>query len=104
MGYHLTGVDIQRTMLMEVQRYAQEGGMTLTTAPRGEHPLDGLFMVRFDHADSAVRNRHLDELYCDKGLMLQAAVSFVVIFLNFVHSPDYWVHGISERGIEAASR
>jgi hypothetical protein len=32
-------------------------------------------------------------------LMLQAAVGFVVIFLNFVHSPDYWIHGISDRGM-----
>ncbi len=100
MGYHLTGVDRQRGLLMAVQRYAQGGGMTRTTMPSDEHPLDGLFMMRFDHADSRVRDRHLDELYHDKGLMLQAAVGFVVIFLNFVHSPEYWVHGISDQGIE----
>jgi hypothetical protein len=104
MGYHLAGVDGQRALLMEVQRYAQEGGMTHTTAPSGEHPLDGLFTMRFDYADSTVRDRHLDELYRDKGLMLQAAVGFVVIFLNFVHSPEYWVHGISDHGIQVAAR
>jgi len=32
--------------------------------------------------------------------MLQAAVSFVVIFLNFVYSPEYWVLGISDHGID----
>jgi hypothetical protein len=100
MGYHLTEVDRQRVLLMAVQRYAQEGGMKRTTRPSGEHPLDGLFMLRFDHADSRIRDRHLEDLYRDKGLMLQAAISFVVIFLNFVHSPDYWVRGISDHGIE----
>ncbi len=104
MGYHQTEVARQRALLMEVLRYAQEGGMTRTTAPSGEHPLDGLFMMRFDHADAAARDRHLDELYSDKGLMLQAAAGFVVIFLNFVHSPEYWVRGISDHGIEAAGR
>jgi len=34
--------------------------------------------------------------------MLQAALGFVVIFLNFVNSPDYWIHGISDRGIRVA--
>jgi hypothetical protein len=100
MGYHETNVDRHRQLLMEVQRYAQEGGMTRTTSPSGEHPLDGLFLMRFDYADSKVRDQHLDDLYRNKGLMLQAAIGFVVIFLNFVDSPEYWVHGISDRGID----
>jgi hypothetical protein len=50
-----------------------------------------------------IRDEHLDEFYRDKGLMLQAAVSFVVIFLYFSYSPDYWVLGISDRGIEVAN-
>jgi hypothetical protein len=33
--------------------------------------------------------------------MLQAAVSFVGIFMSFVHSPDFWIHGISAHGIDA---
>ncbi len=78
--------------------------MTRTTPPSGKHALDGLFMMRFDHADAVVRDQHLDELYNDKGLMIQAAVSFVVIFLNFVYSPDYWVHGISDHGIDAEGK
>ncbi len=104
MGYHLREIDRQRALLMKVQRYAQDGGLTRTTAPCDENTLDGLFKVRFDYADPDVRDRHLDELYADKELMLQAAVSFVVIFLNFVYSPDYWVHGISENGLDAARR
>jgi hypothetical protein len=104
MAHHEAGIDRQRALLMEVQRYAQDGGMTRITFPSGEHSLDGLFMIRFDHADHALRDDHLDELYRDKGLMLQAAVGFVVIFLNFVHSPDYWIHGISDTGIAAAEK
>jgi hypothetical protein len=102
MGYHETSVSRQRELLMEVQRYAQLGGLTHTTAPSCEHPLDGLFRQRFDHTDSAVRSKNLDELYRDKGLMLQAALAFVGIFVNFVQSTDYWVKGISEDGIGLA--
>jgi hypothetical protein len=100
MGYHETSIERHRELLMEVQRYAQEGGMTRTTSPSGAHRLDGLFLMRFDCADSEAREQRLGELYRDKGLMLQAALGFVVIFLNFVHSPTYWVHGISDHGLD----
>jgi hypothetical protein len=99
MAHHETDIDRQRALLMDVQRYAQEGGLTRITSPSFGHSLDGLFMTRFDHADPVTRDEHLDKLYKNKGLMLQAAVGFVVIFLNFVHSPDYWIHGISDRGM-----
>jgi hypothetical protein len=52
MGYHETNIEQHRELLMEVQRYAQEGGMTRTTSPSGAHRLDGLFLMRFDHADA----------------------------------------------------
>jgi hypothetical protein len=100
MAYHETEIDRQRGLLMEVQSYAQEGGLTRITSPNGKHPLDGLFTRRFDYPDSTIRDQHLDELYKDKGLMLQAAISFVGIFLGFVHSPDFWIHGISAHGID----
>jgi hypothetical protein len=102
MGYHETDIDRQRTLLMEVQSYAQEGGMTRITPPSNKYLLDGLFMKYFNHLDSDIRSKHLEALYRDKGLMLQAAVDFVVIFMNFIHSPDYWIHGISDRGIAAS--
>jgi hypothetical protein len=95
MGYHQTGVDKQRALLMEAQRYAQEGGMTRTTTPSGEHPLDGLFMTFF-FSQGVVRDQRLEQLYADKELMLQAAVAFVVVFLNFAYSSDYRVRGISD--------
>jgi hypothetical protein len=86
---------------LALQRYAQEGGLTRITFPSNKHALDGLFMTRFDYADSKIRDRHLAELYKDKGLMLQAAVSFVGISLSFIHSSDFWIHGISANGIDA---
>jgi hypothetical protein len=101
MAYHESDIDRQRALLMDVQRYAQEGGLTRITFPSNKHALDGLFMTRFDYADSKIRDRHLAELYKDKGLMLQAAVSFVGISLSFIHSSDFWIHGISANGIDA---
>jgi len=102
MAYHETDTERQRELLMEVLGYTQEGGMMRITSPSSQYSLDGLFMKRFDHVDSDVRNIHLDTLYREKGFMLQAALSFVVIFLNFVNSPDYWIRGISDRGISVA--
>jgi hypothetical protein len=102
MAYHETNMDRQRGLLMEVLCYAQEGGMHHITPPSSKYALDGLFLLRFDHADPKIRGEKLEALYKDKGLMLQAAVGFVVIFMNFIHSPDYWVQGISEQGISAA--
>jgi hypothetical protein len=102
MAYHETEIERQRSLLMEVQRYAQEGGLTQITSPGGKYSLDGFCMVCFNYAESSVREEHLEELYHNKGLMLQAAIGFVVIFMNFTHSPDYWLRGISDHGIAAA--
>ena len=99
MAYHETDIERQRSLLMEVQRYAQAGGLTQITPPGGKFALDGFCMMRFDYADSKDRSAHLEELYKDKGLMLQAAIGFEVIFMNFTYSPDYWIRGISDRGI-----
>jgi hypothetical protein len=95
MGYHLKGIEKQRTLLMETQQYAQEGRMTRATPPSGEHELDGLFATFFV-ADGDIRDQRLRKLYNNKELMLQAAVAFVVVFLNFAHSSDYRVQGISD--------
>jgi hypothetical protein len=102
MAYHEPDIERQRELMMEVQRYAQDGGMTHITSPSGRYSLDGLFKLKFDYADSCIRNEHLEALYQDKGLMLQAAIGFVVIFMNFVHSPNYWIQGISAQGITAS--
>jgi hypothetical protein len=102
MGYHQTAVDRQRALLMEAQRYAQDGGMTRTTVPSREHPLDGLFMTFF-YGSRVDRDQRLKKLYGDKELMLQAAIAFVVIFLNFAHTSDFRVWGISDFAFEPAA-
>lgn len=102
MAYHETDIEKQRSLLMDVLHYAQEGGMMRITPPSKRFSLDGLFMRQFDYVNSKERDRRLDKLYQDKGLMLQAALGFVVIFLNFVNSPDYWIRGISDQGITVA--
>jgi len=102
MAYHQKGIERQRSLLMDVLTYAQEGGMMRITSPSSRSSLDGLFMRQFDHVDSRTRDKHLDKLYQDKDLMLQAALGFVIIFLNFINSPDYWIRGISDRGIAVA--
>lgn len=102
MAYHETELKRQRKLLMDVLKYAQCGGMMRITSPGGRASLDGLFMERFDYVNSDERDIHLEELYQDKGLMLQSALGFVIIFLNFVNSPRYWIRGISDRGITVA--
>jgi hypothetical protein len=104
MAHHETDLDRQRALLMEVLGYAQEGGMIQITSPSSKHSLDGLFLLRFDHPNSTTRKERLEALYRDKGLMLQGAVGFVVIFMNFIHSPDYWIRGISDHGITAPEK
>lgn len=94
MGYHQTKLEKQREVLMEVLRYAQVGGMIQTTAPSRGYELDGLFTTFFI-PDSSVRDQRLEELYRNKELMLQAAIAFVVVFLNFAHSPKYYLQGVS---------
>jgi hypothetical protein len=101
MAYHEIDIERQRALFMEVQHYAQKGGMTQITAPSSQNSLDGLFTQHFANLDSRARSKQLEELYRDKGLMLQAAIAFVVVFMNFIHSPDYWIRGISDRGITA---
>jgi hypothetical protein len=101
MAYHETEIVRQRSLLLEVQRYAQQGGLEQITSPGGKYSLDGFCMMSFNYTESSVREEHLAELYQDKGLMLQAAVAFVVVFVNFIHSSDFWIRGISDHGIIA---
>jgi hypothetical protein len=101
MAYHETEIERQRSLLLEVQHYAQQGGLAQITSPSAKYSLDGFCMMRFNYSESSVREEHLAELYQNKGLMLQAAIGFVVIFMNFIHSSDYWIRGISDHGIVA---
>jgi hypothetical protein len=103
-GYHETSVSTLREILKETLAYAQSGGLEEVTLPKNGHRLDGLFMSVFDQPKRVDRKKHLSALYQDKTLMIEVAISFVIIFLNFLNDTHYFVHGISAEGIRPESR
>ena len=103
-GYHETSVSTLREILKETLAYAQSGGLEEVTLQKKGHRLDGLFMSVFDQPNRVVRNKQLSALYQDKPLMIEVAISFVIIFLNFLNDSHYFVHGISAEGIRPESR
>jgi hypothetical protein len=98
-GYHETSVSTLREILKETMEYAQSGGLEQVTLPQKGHPLDGLFMSVFDQPKHADRKKQLSALYQNKTLMIEVAISFIIIFLNFLNDSHYFVHGISAEGI-----
>jgi hypothetical protein len=103
-GYHETSVPILREILKETLAYAQSGGLEEVTLPKNGHRLDGLFMSVFDQPKRIDRKKQLSALYQNKTLMIEVALSFVIIFLNFLNDAKYYVHGISAKGIYPAPR
>ena len=100
-GYHHTNLLHQRDLMLEAMEYCYSGKSELVTKPDSEHLLDGLFSTYFGHTSRTIREQKLDTLYQNKPLMLQASIAFIVIFLSFMNAPDFYVKGISSRGIEA---
>ena len=98
-GYHETTLSTFKNILLETMAYSQSHGIDTVTRPDAKHRLDGLFMSVFDQPQRDARKKHLAQLYGDKPLMIQVAVSFVIIFLNFLNDADYFVRGISAEGI-----
>jgi hypothetical protein len=82
-------------------QYCYSGRSDLVTKPDGSQLLDGLFSTYFRHKSGKIRNKHLDTLYQNKPLMLEASVAFLVIFLSFLNDEKYYIRGISARGITA---
>jgi hypothetical protein len=103
-GYHERSVSSLREILRETMEYAEAGGLEEVTLPQDGRRLDGLFMSVFDKPSRAERSRQLAALYRNKPLMIEVAVSFVIIFLNFLNDEDYFIHGISSEGIRPESR
>ncbi|MHB8772077.1 MAG: hypothetical protein ACYC7J_13870 [Syntrophales bacterium] len=103
-GYHETSVSTLRAILKETMEYAESGGLEQVTLPQNGRRLDGLFMSVFDKPNRAERNKQLAALYQNKPLMIEVAVSFVIIFLNFLNDAEYFVHGISSEGIRPEAR
>ena len=98
-GYHETSVSTLREILKEIIAYAESGGLEEVTPPQKGHHLDGLFMSVFDQPKHADRKKQLSALYQNKTLMIEVAISFVIIFLKFLNDSHYFVHGISAEGI-----
>ena len=46
-----------------------------------------------------MKKRRLAELYEDKRLMGLVAVTFLIVFANFINSKDFVIKGISAAGI-----
>jgi hypothetical protein len=121
--YHRKLLDDPRGLLMDAMQYCASDRLDMVTSPDASHRLDGLFSSYFDpplaeiplsprskeemeelrKARSLERKKKLDALYTDKNLMIEASVAFVVIFLNFLQDPDYYIQGISEQGISPSS-
>ena len=100
-SYHVRDMQDQRDLLLEAMHYCHSGRSDLVTKPDGSQLLDGLFSTYFRHKSGKVRNKHLDILYQNKPLMLEASVAFIVIFLSFLNDDSYYIKGISASGIKA---
>jgi hypothetical protein len=101
--YHILSSRERRQLVMEVLKYAQQGGLGHTTLPNLEHRLDGLFVSIFNDSDRQMRKKSLDFLFQDKSLMIEAALAFVAMFLRFSWDPNFYVKGISEQGVSPTS-
>ncbi|OPY18132.1 MAG: hypothetical protein A4E74_00779 [Syntrophus sp. PtaB.Bin075] len=102
-GYHEPDVAKFRKLLMETMVYSQSGGFDTVTLPNEASRLNGLLMTVFDQPKREARKKQLVALYRDKAFMIQVAISFVIIFLNFLNDPDYFIHGISADGVRPES-
>lgn len=79
--YHLKDPQRQRALLLEVMDYHKNVAET-----SGEHRLEGFFREYFSLEQKERLTEKLDELYRDKDLMAESAVSFIVIFTDLLRS------------------
>jgi len=98
-GYHERSVRKLRKLLIETMDYVLKGGIDSITSPKEGEKLDGLFISIFNHPERKIRESLLAELYKDKPLMIEASLAFIVIFLRFLNDPNYYIRGISEKGV-----
>ena len=98
-GYHCTNLTTQNKLLMEAMQYCYQGRGDLATKPSHNSKLDGLFAGYFGFCNKKKLYRQLDILYADKELMLLTAISFIVIFQHFIDDQNFYVRGISSKGI-----
>lgn len=97
-AYHLPAPADQRALLLEAMEYSHGAGFERISEESGS-VLDGLFRRYFVYDNREMKKRRLADLYQDKKLMGLVAVSFLVIFANFINSAEYRIKGISAAGI-----
>ncbi|RJX35417.1 MAG: hypothetical protein C4531_02040 [Desulfurivibrio sp.] len=97
-AYHLTSPADQRALLLEAMAYSHRGGCDAIRA-EGQSVLDGIFRRHFVYDNKEMKKKGLDSLYRDKRLMALVAVTFLIIFANFINSEEYAIKGISAAGI-----
>ncbi len=98
-GYHDPDTAKFRKILMDTMAYSQAGGFDQVTPPNPESRLNGLLMTVFDQPERESRKAQLKALYDDKAFMIEVALAFVIIFMNFLNDSDYFIHGISAEGV-----
>lgn len=101
-AYHEKDVHKCRNLLVETMSYVTSGGIESVTAPKQGYRLDGLIISRFDDPNKDELRTKLKILYADKPLMIEASIAFIVIFLSFLNNKDFFVHGISTKGVKPA--
>jgi hypothetical protein len=99
-SYHVKELHTQRSLVMEAMQYCYSGRSDLVTMPDGNQLLDGLFSTYFGHKAKKNRQQKLDILYQNKPLMLESSIAFIVIFLSFLNDENFYIRGISAKGIE----
>ncbi|MBP7231556.1 MAG: HD domain-containing protein [Syntrophaceae bacterium] len=98
-GYHAKSVAKFKKCLLELMNYAREGGFHCVRHPNSGYRLDGILISIFDQTDRNARKKQLSLLYEDKSLMIEVAIAFVSVFLNFLNDSGYYLHGIGTKGI-----
>lgn len=99
-SYHVKDSNRLRSLVLEAMHYCYSGRSDLVTMPDGNQLLDGLFSTYFGNKAKKTRHQQLDTLYQNKALMLEGSVAFIVIFLSFLNDENFYVRGISAKGIE----
>ena len=99
-SYHVKELCAQRGLVLEAMKYCYSGRSDLVTMPDGDQLLDGLFSTYFGRKSHKTRHQQLELLYQNKALMLEASIAFIVIFLSFLNDENFYVRGISSKGID----
>ena len=97
--HHLPADIDLRALVLDTLDYIHQGGIDRVTGTALGHSLDGLFVSYFDDPSKVVRKEKLASLYCNKKLMIRAALAFIAIFLSFRDDPDFYIRGVSEEGV-----